>query len=262
MHRNALALSGLRGSYLPFHVEADDLGTVLPALRTLGFTGLNVTVPLKESVMPHLSTLTEEARRIGAVNTLLRGPSGWEGFNTDAPGFAEAFVKDLDPCPVLVLGAGGAARAVMHALLTLGFEPCVSARRAEKARALATEFSVAYRSTVETAPWQDFGGPWPVVVNALSASSPGELGQDPPGPRIESGGLMADLNYGRDDNWFKAHARKQGAAFRDGLQMLACQARLSFIRWTGLSDIPLDPFLEGVGADLPGGPGDPSGLDL
>jgi shikimate dehydrogenase len=246
MHRNALALAGLRGAYLPFHVEADALGSVLPALRTLGFTGLNVTVPLKESVMPHLSSLTEEARRIGAVNTLLNGPSGWVGFNTDAPGFAEAFVNDLDPCPALILGAGGAARAVLHALLTLGFEPCVSARRPEKARALATEFSVASRSPVETAPWGDFGGPWSLVVNALSASSPAELGQDPPAPDIEPGGLMADLNYGRPDNWFKSLARSSGAAFRDGLPMLASQARLSFIRWTGLTDIPLDPFLEGA----------------
>jgi shikimate dehydrogenase len=252
MHSAALALAGLRGAYLPFHVEAEDLGAVLPALRTLGFTGLNVTVPLKESVMPHLSTLTEEARRIGAVNTILNGPSGWEGFNTDAPGFAEAFVKDLDPCPALVLGAGGAARAVLHALLTLGFEPCVSARRPEKAAALAAEFSVAYRSPVETAPWQDFGGPWSLVVNALSGSSPAELGQDPPRPDIETGGLMADLNYGRADNWFRTHARSKGASFRDGLHMLASQARLSFIRWTGLTDIPLDPFLEGAETDRPG----------
>jgi shikimate dehydrogenase len=248
MHRNALALAGIRGDYLPFTVNAEDLPTVLPALRTLGYTGLNVTVPLKEKVLPHLSGLTEEARIIGAVNTLLNSPSGWLGFNTDAPGFAEAFVKDLDPCPVLILGAGGAARAVLHALLTLGFMPSVSARRIEKAQALAREFSEAYGAPVETLPWRNFGEPWGIVVNALSASSPEELGENPPAPALEPGGLMADLNYGRGNNWFRRLAVESGAAFRDGLPMLACQARLSFIRWTGLADIPLDPFLEGVGA--------------
>jgi shikimate dehydrogenase len=231
---------------MAFSVEEAGLAQILPAMRTLGFRGINVTVPLKEKVTPFLATVSEEAGRIGAVNTLLNGPSGWEGYNTDAPGFADAYLKELDPCPALVLGAGGAARAVLSALLDTGFRPTVCARRREKAEGLARHFTEATSLEVGVRPWEDPGGPWRLVVNALSVSSPEELGPSPPTPGIEPGGLVADLNYGRPENFFRELALSSGAGFRDGLLMLACQARLSFIRWTGRNDIPLDPFLDGA----------------
>jgi shikimate dehydrogenase len=242
MHEAALKLAGVRGSYLPFHVEAGDLELVLPALRLLGFRGVNVTVPHKQNVMPFMVRLSREAEKIGAVNTLVRNPEGWEGHNTDAPGFADAFLAGRTPSPALVLGAGGAARAVLQALLDNGFAPSISARRPEAAEKLAGEFS-SEGGRIEALPWTSFKGPWKLVVNALSASSPTELGPDPPRPALEKGGLMADLNYGRPENHFKDLALASGAEFKDGLPMLASQARLSFILWTGLKDTPLDPFL-------------------
>jgi shikimate dehydrogenase len=239
-----MAQAGLRGAYLPFRAEAGDLPLILPALLALGFRGLNVTVPLKEAVLPLLARLSPAAAAIGAANTLLASPAGWEGHNTDAPGFAEAFLKDLAPCPALVLGAGGAARAALRALLDGGFSPSVSSRRPEAAAALAREFSEKSGREVRPVPWLRFGGPWRLAVNALSASSPEELGESPPDPSLEPGGLMADLNYGRPRNWFRERALASGASFRDGLPMLAAQARLSFILWTGRDDVPLAPFLE------------------
>jgi shikimate dehydrogenase len=247
MHEAALALAGLQGSYLAFRVDPEGLPGILPALLSLGFRGLNVTVPLKERVIPLLCGLSDAAREIGAVNTLVATPVGWEGANTDAPGFAEAYLGGLPPCPALVLGAGGAARAALQALLDGGFQPSVSARREERAQLLALEFSRGPDRAVGVVPWRSLGGPWRLVVNALSASSPEELGADPPRPRIQPGGLMADLNYGRPDCWFRSLADASGAVFRDGIPMLACQARLSFALWTGLRDVPLDPFILGAG---------------
>jgi shikimate dehydrogenase len=259
MHGAALALCGIRGVYLPFNVKPEHLAVFLETLLDGGFRGLNVTVPHKERVMPLLAGVDPAALRIGAVNTLTASPDGkgWLGSNTDAPGFACACLEGLAPCPALVLGAGGAARAVVASLLDNGFGPRIAARRPERAEALAGSLTGPGGARATTAPWPAAGGgegaggpggPWRLVVSCLSASSPDELGPDPPRPLLGEGGLMADLNYGRPDNWFRTLAEEAGATFRDGLHMLAAQARLSFITWTGREDVPLEPFLKAAAA--------------
>jgi shikimate dehydrogenase len=238
MHLAALAASGLKGAYLPFSPPPERLGQAVAALLELGFDGLNVTVPHKRAVASHLSSLSPEAAAVGAVNTLVREGGGYRGHNTDCSGFAEScLAAPLTDGPVVLLGAGGAARAVARALSLKGLPAVVAARDLEKAERLAADFGL------EAAPWADLPGlgPWALAVNATSASSPEELGPAAPVLRLGKGTLMADLNYGRADNHFKALADQAGARFQDGLAMLAAQARASFRLWTG-SDPGPAPF--------------------
>jgi shikimate dehydrogenase len=240
MHSAALAAASLPGAYLPFKVAPGRLGPIIEALGELGFDGLNVTVPHKLEAAASCVRLSAEASAIGAVNTLVLSPSGYVGHNTDALGFSAAYLADLPiGARVLLLGAGGAARAAARALAAHGLATWVSGRSLSAAMSLSEGFGH------EAVPWPDLAqaGPFELVVNATTASSPLEFEGSPPRPRLSPGALVADLNYGRRPNHFQALAEESGADFKDGLAMLAHQARASFLLWTG-SDPGLEPFME------------------
>lgn len=124
IHNTISRLTGENQVYVPFHVEKD-IGKAVAGAWSMGIRGLNVTVPYKQQVMPHLARIDDTAREIGAVNTLVRGRDGFEGFNTDTEGVFRA-LQDCGVSPVgksaVLIGAGGASRAVAHALLTHGIE--------------------------------------------------------------------------------------------------------------------------------------------
>jgi shikimate dehydrogenase len=242
MHRLALGEIGERGWYVPMESSPEFLEGHLRSLWDFGFRGLNLTNPLKERAPALSASQSPECRAIGAANTLKRGPGrgSWAAFNTDAPGFAEAYLGDLKPSPALVLGAGGAARAVLFALSERGFAPVVSSRTLERAKALAALFGAG------AAPWGEEQLDFPLMVNAASASSPSELGESPPKLKASRNSVIVDVNYGRPDNHYQALAAQAGAKFCDGLPMLAAQARLSFGIWTGREDISPEPFSRGL----------------
>jgi shikimate dehydrogenase len=116
MHSAWIAEAGLDASYLPFETPPGSTGeAILSALSTLGIAGANLTVPFKVRVIPHLAALDPVAQRTGAVNTVVFRDGRWVGSNTDAPGFAAAVHEtghSLEGAHVVVLGAGGAGRAV------------------------------------------------------------------------------------------------------------------------------------------------------
>ncbi|MDR2459685.1 MAG: shikimate dehydrogenase [Deltaproteobacteria bacterium] len=244
MHEAALEHIKQRGWYIPLHADSKDLGEILESLHKLGFRGLNVTAPLKEEVITHLAHLTDEAKKIGAVNTLTRISVGFSGSNTDVPGFQKAYLENLGPGRALVLGAGGAARAVIVALKYRKLTTVISARDPKKAEKLALEFSL------QTVPWQEISQPFEVIINTTSASSLESL--DPPPTdlilRAPKGhrARVIDINYGRPHNYFKQLAKDYDAHFFNGLPMLAQQAHESFAQWLGRFDIPLDPFILNV----------------
>ena len=150
IHQAALAYCGLAGSYALYPVQPRDargLADLLNRVRGGELTGLNVTIPHKEAVLPLLDALALDAAAIGAVNTLFMRVGQLTGANTDATGFLSDLKRFLSPSNVplkpeaqaLVLGAGGAARAVVYALLSDGWQVTLAARRAEQAQALATD---------------------------------------------------------------------------------------------------------------------------
>lgn len=251
MHNAVMAAHGLDACYVVFPVEPEAVGPAVAGLRALGVRGVNVTVPHKRAVVPHLDELCGAARELGAVNTIVRQDGRLIGHNTDVGGFAAALEGQGFDCAgasALVLGAGGAARAVVLALRRGGAARVwVAGRSPARVQRLARELG-AQAAGLDQA--QDLAARAGLVVNATSVSSIGEsagmaelVAALPAGrgPR-----LVVDINYGRQDNFWQAWAAARGDSFMDGLAMLAHQARLSFGLWTGLQS-PVDEFLRALG---------------
>ena len=235
MHTRVLAEHGIPGAYLPLAVDKDQVDLAVAGLRALGFNGANVTVPFKEEVLIHLDNLAPEARAVGAVNTIVIKDRVMTGHNTDILGFSTALTgkrPDLNKDRALVLGTGGAAKAVVKALADLGFGKitlCGRTKPKEGRFPWATD-------------WLDLAdlgrGPLKadLVVNATSVSAPEEapdLVALAEGMDLQGCGLVFDLNYGRNENIWQDLARRCGAEFMDGPAMLAHQAAESFWLWTG-----------------------------
>ena len=232
MHTAALSGCRLKGQYLAIDTDPDQLSFTLGELSLAGYLGLNVTIPHKITVMNYLAGLSDEARAIGSVNTLTRVEGGFYGDNTDAEGFKAAYLdgpRDSRNLRALVLGSGGAARAVIAALKRSLIEPVITARDPEKARELAGHFSCP-----EPLAWDSLSGagPFDLVVNATACSAASEFEGGAPEFLLNDKARVIDINYGRGGNHFAETAAKNKAAFHDGLAMLAHQARLSFYRWT------------------------------
>ncbi len=246
MHNAVLSGLGIAACYLPFPVAPELVGPAVAGLRALGALGANVTVPHKQAVIPHLDRLSPRARRLGAVNTIVNRQGSLEGHNTDVEGFARALAQSGHQArerEVLVLGAGGAARAVVAALAEQGPRRLwVAARDRQAAARLAAELGGEPLSLAQAPPAAARAH---ILINATSVSSPRE---GPELARLVQGleplrcRLVMDLNYGRPDNLWSHLAARLGCHFLDGLPMLAQQARLSFLLWTG-QEPPLEQFL-------------------
>ena len=240
---------GIRGMYVPFQIEPGQIGQAVQSLRVLNIDGANVTVPYKETVMPHLDAISEGATIIGAVNTIVRNGTVLKGYNTNAIGFMDALEEvgfDVTGKTALVCGTGGAAKAVAFILnwLRVG-SVVVAGRNEEKARALIHRFGGEARSLDSLL---DHPVSAHLVVNATSVSSPDEspelaaLVADLELPECE---LVFDLNYGRSQNFWQNMAESRGIPFTDGLPALAYQARRTFALWTGIQVDPKE-FLNAI----------------
>lgn len=121
MHGAALKALGIQGAYVPLHITGDQLGDAVQAIKILGFRGVNVTIPHKVAVMEYLDKMDESAVAVGAVNTIVNDNGVLTGFNTDGIGYVRSLkaeaVPDLSGTRILVIGAGGAARGIVSALL-------------------------------------------------------------------------------------------------------------------------------------------------
>lgn len=244
MHNAALRASRLDGVYVPFAV--DDLGGFLPALagrtgRIAPWTtrGLSVTNPHKVAAMALVDTVDPLAARAGALNTIVVGADGrLAGYNTDVEGAMlplEARVGRLAGVRVTVVGAGGAARAVVTGLADRGARVTVVARDAARARAIAEPFGA------EWADLADVAATAPVVlVNATPVGTTGATEGESPVPAAALDGvrLVFDLVYKPRRTRLLADAGARGCATLDGLPMLATQAALQFELWTGIAVDP------------------------
>ena len=238
LHTSVLNHLGINGVYVPFSVDSQNIGNAVHGLRALNIAGANVTVPYKETVIPYLDNLSEEAAAIGAVNTIVIKGETLTGHNTDATGFMESLHElglDLKNSTVLVFGTGGAAKAINVALkrLALG-KILITGRDISKAKALADRcgaIAVSLDGLLSTTTHAD------LVVNATSISSIEESNTFAESvKRISLTGCnyVVDINYGRKSNFWRDLAGEHGASFMDGLPMLANQARHSFHLWTGI----------------------------
>jgi shikimate dehydrogenase len=237
MHNAAFAALGMDDwLYTRLPLAPDRFAEVVRALPGSGYRGINVTIPHKEAALALADTASEPAAAIGAANTLTFHDGSIEADNTDAQGFLDALGEPLAGRSVLVLGAGGAARAVVWAAREAGAgEVLVWNRTPERARLLAADFGV---EAVERLRRAD------VLVNTTAVGLNGSA-DDLPLADAHDPGVVADLVYGPLDPPVTAWARARGARVTDGLEVLLRQGVLSFVRWTG-QDPPLDPMREAV----------------
>ena len=239
MHNAAFASLGMTNwLYTRLPLPAELFAETVHALPSSGYRGINVTIPHKEAALAVADSASESAAAIGAANTLTFADDGIEADNTDAQGFLDAVGEPLAGRSVLVLGAGGAARAVVWAARAAGArEVLVWNRTPERARQLAADFGV---EPVERARRAD------VVVNTTAVGLQGSAA-DLPLDEIPDPELVADLVYGPSEPPVTAWARARGTRVTDGLEVLLRQGALSFVRWTG-EDPPLNPMREAIRA--------------
>lgn len=228
---------GAQLSYEAIEIAPAELGERLAQLHAAGYRGINVTLPHKAAAAALCETLSARAEQAGTANTLIRSDRGWRGDNTDGAGL----IRDLRTrlglglagMRVLMLGAGGAARGVLAALLTEQPSELVLAGRTPwkpEAVAAALQSQGAIRPCTFLALK---GDTFDLVINATSAGHQGQTPRLPPG-LFKPGALAYDLSYGRAAEPFLAWARGERAAqLHDGLGMLVEQAAESFALWRG-----------------------------
>lgn len=246
MHNAALRALGLDWVYVAFGVRPEQLGQALAGMRALQIRGLNVTVPHKVAVMAHLDGISPEARAIGAVNTIDNRDGRLTGHNTDAFGALESLRQDggLEPFPpqVALLGAGGAARAILYGLLQRAEIEQIALlnRTPEKAERLAADLDPGGKRVAAGAldehskdPIRQAG----LLINATSIGMHPRQGESPlPDPScLHAGMVVLDIVYHPLETCLLRQAREAGARAVDGLGMLARQGARAFEIWTGTS---------------------------
>jgi len=227
MHHAAYAARSLNLRYEALQVPLEELAEALDELTELGYRGVNCTVPLKEAAFAWATSMDEESRAYGALNTLRLADR--LGTNTDAPGLRDTF-DDLGVpagASVLLLGAGGTARAVARSLTLAGHPVRVYNRTRANAERMVAELGL----DLPVANSLDPGGA-AVVLNATSAGLSGDA-LEIDWTRAESGVLAYDLLYGREPTPFLAAAFAAGCRVVDGRALLAAQGARSFAWWLG-----------------------------
>jgi shikimate dehydrogenase len=237
IHGHWLKRYGIAGEYLRARVPAEELGTFLTTLHPRGITGANVTVPHKEAALRHVDRLHESAVGIGAVNTLWFEEDGLVGANSDVTGFLahlDAAAPDWQERTqrAVVLGAGGAARAIVHGLRSRGVPLAIVNRGEARARSLAA--ALAPEAPVHG--WEDAGIALDGADLLVNTTSLGMTGAPPLnldlGP-LAPGAIVYDIVFAPLETALLAAARASGRQAVDGLGMLLHQATLGFSRWFG-----------------------------
>ncbi len=259
LHNHWISTLGLEAAYVPLAVSPENLEGALRGLAKLGFQGANVTVPHKEAALKICDTLDAAAKRIGAVNTIICKPDGTlEGRNTDAIGFAES-LKDRagsDACAhvtAVVLGAGGASRAIVAALIDMKAS-CVriANRTFAKAEALAAALSND-RTKLEAVAWEarhDALDGATILVNTTTLGMTGKGALDIDLSPLSQGAIVADIVYVPLETPLLAAARELGHTTVNGLRMLIEQARPGFNAWFGQTPPVTKELIEMLEADL------------
>ena len=239
LHQHWLRRYGILGHYIPMDVRADDLEDVLATLPKMGFIGVNVTIPHKEHVLSLADIVTDSAALIGSANTLTFRPDGkLYADNTDGFGFMENLrngAPEWNPKsgPAAVLGSGGAARAVISALIEAGVpEIRLSNRTKNRAEALQREFG----NKVVVYDWVQAGNALDdadLVVNASSLGMQGKPEMRVPLDALSRNAVVTDLVYTPLETPLLSFAKSIGCTTVDGLGMLLHQAAPGFERWFG-----------------------------
>jgi shikimate dehydrogenase len=256
IHNYWIKKYGLQGAYVQLAVEPGRLGVALPGLAALGFRGCNITIPHKVDAMQLVHEIDANARRVGAVNTLVVQPDmSLKGMNTDGFGYIQSLLDEkpdwrADAGPITVLGAGGAARAVVLALADRGArEIRLLNRTFDKAEALANEFGAPVRAL----PWEERHAALADVALLVNTTSQGMHRQPDLDLKLDAlprHALVSDIIYVPLETSLLAAARQRGNTTVNGLGMLLNQARPAFQAWFGVMPEVTDELRKALIATL------------
>lgn len=255
IHGHWLTEHSIDGSYERLDVAPADFPDFLRALPDSGFAGGNVTIPHKEAAFALVDTLTPRAERIGAVNTLVVEGGRLRGDNTDAPGFCAHLDHSLGPDwpgrgGAVILGAGGAARAIVVGLAERGLT-CI--RVANRTRGRAEAVAALAPGVAEALDWGDLPAAMREAGLLVNTTSLGMKGQPPLAldlAPLPAGGAVADIVYAPLETPLLAAARARGLAAVDGLGMLLHQAVPGFAAWFGVRPEVTPDLRAAIVADL------------
>ena len=240
LHNYWLAKYSLTGTYVPLAIKAEHLRAALRALPALGFSGCNLTIPHKEAALEIVDRLDPLARRIGAVNCIVVAADGsLAGQNHDAFGYIES-VREAQPAwradagPIVVIGAGGGARAVLVSLIDQGArEIRLVNRTPARAKALAGELG----GPITALGWEQREVALEGAAMLVNATNQGMVGEPPLDLALDAlpvSALVSDIIYIPRETALLAAARKRGNPTVNGLGMLLHQARPAFHAWFGI----------------------------
>jgi shikimate dehydrogenase len=259
IHGNWIARHGIDAVYGRREAGPEDLPAIIADIASGRALGCNLTKPLKEAALPLVDRLTPDARAMGAINTLYRQDGLIWGANTDAPGYfahldASAPGWDADRPSVLVLGAGGACRAVLHGLLVRKVGAVrLSNRSAERAQGLSDTFVDPRLTLAAWPPARTEIASARLIINTTSLGMAGQPALDLVWPEHMTGQIVSDLVYAPLETPMLAAGRARGAHAVDGLGMLLHQAAIAFALWFGVRPVVDDALRDLVVADLTGG---------
>lgn len=240
LHGHWLKRYGIAGHYVPLDITAADLPEALRAMPRMGFVGANVTIPHKEKVMKIADLVTDRAAVMGAANTLIfRADGKIHADNTDGYGFIENLRQGApgwEPAagPAAVIGAGGAARAVVASLIDVGV---TEIRLTNRTRARSDALRQEFGTKVNVYDWVQAGNAIDGAATVINASSLGMVGKAEfrvPLDALSSDAVVTDLVYTPLETAFLAQAAERGCRTVDGLGMLLYQAAPAFERWFGV----------------------------
>ena len=252
MHNAALVALGIEGEYIPLHVSRQDLGEAISRMKELGFRGINVTIPHKVDVMAYVDQLDESATIIGAVNTIVNDNGYLTGYNTDGIGYVRSLKDEthvsLRGKSIMVLGAGGAARGIVHALAQEEPKTIIIANRTEdKAVQLAREWNsmgnihgVAMDESTSLLTGMD------IVINTTSIGMHPHMDQSAIDPEcIPAGIIVSDLIYNPLTTELLKRSYERGCTIHGGLGMFVNQGAYALEYWTGMP-APIDQMRQAV----------------
>jgi len=250
MHNAAFKKLGVDYLYVPFRVRKEELGKAIEGMRALNIRGLNVTIPHKVAIIPFLDELDPLVEQIGAVNTIVNNEGVLRGYNTDATGFLQALLeKDIEPKGknVVILGAGGASRAISFILAERGANLVILNRLLELdwAEELARRISEVFSKEVKALELNEKNlarvlEKANILVNATSVGMSPDVDETPVPARLLKPGLVVfDIVYNPIETRLLREAEATGAQTISGLDMLVWQGALAFEQWTGLK-APVD----------------------
>ncbi len=261
MHNSAFAVLGLNWCYVPLPVPPERLGEAIAGLRALGFVGANVTVPHKQAVMSYLDEVTSGAQAIGAVNAIVVREGRTIGYNTDWQGFLTALSEgSFDPQGkrAVVMGAGGAARAVVYALAHAGAQVTVLNRTLSRAQALVQDFSPLFPSSFRSLSFtsqtlEEWTAEAHLLVHATPVGMWPEVDQSiwPEDLAFPGHLVVFDLIYNPRQTKLLRQAKAAGAKGIGGLGMLVHQGAAAFELWTG-EKAPVETMYEAANEVLVG----------